>query len=167
LESADLNDAWLKMTTAPQMRELAHRLLAYEAGAGQTSEPTESPTLRVYEKLRLGLGNFAGVAGFQSLASRALALSRAESPSFCSARVSADGVLQCVKQGLDELDCPIDHDKDQVAERVADEEGILLISHLLDLLHLFLGEALTLSLLRVTWPGAALDDCNSENGRIA
>jgi hypothetical protein len=36
----------------------------------------ESATLRVYEKLRQSLGEFAGVAGFQSLASRALALAR-------------------------------------------------------------------------------------------
>jgi len=54
------------------MRDLAHRLLAYEAGAGKTSELMESPTLRVYEKLRQSLGEFAGSAGFQSLASRAL-----------------------------------------------------------------------------------------------
>jgi hypothetical protein len=38
---------------------------------------------------------------------------------------------------------------------------------LLGLLHIFLGEALTASLLRVTWPGAALDDCKSEKGTNA
>ena len=49
------------MTAAPGMRDLAQRLLAYEAVAGKTSEPMESPTLRVYEKLRQSLGEFAGV----------------------------------------------------------------------------------------------------------
>jgi len=49
----------------------------------------------------------------------------------------------------------------------AGEGGIVLISRLLGLLLMFLGEALTLSLLRVTWPGAAFDDRNSENGRKA
>ena len=44
------------MTAAPKMRELAHCLLAYEAGAGKTSELMESPTLRVYAKLRQGAG---------------------------------------------------------------------------------------------------------------
>ena len=153
------------MTAAPGMRDLAHRLLTYEAGAGKTSEPVESPTLRVYEKLRQGLGEFAGVAGFQSLASRALALARTEAPSLSAARISADGALQGLEQGLDEFECHIDHDKDRAAGHLAGEGEIILISRLLGLLLIFLGEALTLSLLRVTWPGAALEDCNSENGR--
>jgi hypothetical protein len=45
------------------------------------------------------------------------------------------------------------------------EGGVILISRLLGLLLIFLGEALTLSLLRDEWPGAALDDRNSGNGR--
>ena len=49
------------MTAAPEMRDLAHRLLTYEADAGKTSEPMEFPTLRVYEKLRQSLSTFAGV----------------------------------------------------------------------------------------------------------
>ena len=52
------------MTTLPEMRDLAQRLLSYEASAGNTSEPVESTTLRVYEKLRQSLGEFAGSAGF-------------------------------------------------------------------------------------------------------
>jgi len=155
------------MTATRGMRDLAHRLLTYEAGAGKNSEPIESPTLRVYEKLRQGLGEFAGVAGFQSLASRALALARTEAPSLSAARISADGALQGLGQGLDEFECQIDNDKDRAAEYAAGEGGIILISRLLGLLLIFLGEALTLSLLRVTWPGAALDDGNFENGRKA
>lgn len=78
--TATSNDAGLNMTAAPEMRDLAHRLLAYEAGAGKASEPMESLTLRVYEKLRQSLNEFIGVAGFQSLVSRALALARPEAP---------------------------------------------------------------------------------------
>ena len=88
------------MTTPPEMRDLAHRLLAYEAVAGKTSEPMESATLRVYEKLRQSLGAFAGVAGFQSLASRALTLARSEAPSLSAVQVTADGSLQ----GLGEIE---------------------------------------------------------------
>jgi len=36
---------------------------------GQTSEPVESTILRVYEKLRQSLDEFAGSAAFHSLAS--------------------------------------------------------------------------------------------------
>jgi hypothetical protein len=151
------------MTTLPKMQDLAQRLLAYEAFADKTSGHAESVTLRVYEKLREGLGEFAGVAGFQSLASRALALARTEAPSLSAVRVSADGALQ----GLGEIQHQFDINKIQAGEFPVGEGGILLIARLLGLLLLLLGEALTLRLLRVTWPGAALDDCNSENGRNA
>jgi hypothetical protein len=153
------------MTTPPKMRDLAQRLLAYEAFADETSEATDSATLRVYEKLRQGLGKLAGVAGFQSLASRALVLARTEAPSLSAARISADGALQGLGQGLDEFERQIDNDKDRAAEHPAGEGGTILIARLLGLLLIFLGEALTLSLLRITWPGAALDNCNSVNGR--
>ena len=146
------------MTAAPGMRDLAHRLLTYEAGAGKASEPMESPTLRVYEKLRQSLGEFVGAAGFYSLASRALALAKPEAPSLNAAQVAGDGALQ----GLSEIETQIDLNRDP-----ADEEGIILIARLLGLLRIFLGEALTLSLLRNAWPGEAFDDGNAGNGRKA
>ena len=144
------------MTAAPGMRDLAHRLLTNEAGAGKNSEPIESPTLRVYEKLRRSLGEFVGVSGFYSLASRALALATREAPSLNVAQLSGDGALQ----GLGEIETQIDMNKDR-----AGEEGIILIARLLGLLLIFLGEALTLSLLRNAWPGEAFDDRNSAYGR--
>ena len=158
MNSSTLNDAGLNMTAAPGMRDLARRLLTYEAGAAKTSEPIESPTLRVYEKLRQSLVEFVGVAGFQSLASRALTLATPEAPSLGAARVSSDGSLQ----GLGEIETQIDMDKDR-----AGEGGIILIARLLGLLRIFLGEALTLRLLRNAWPGEAFEDHNSTHGRKA
>ena len=149
------------MTAAPKMRKLAQLLLDYEAFAGNPSGPAKSPTLCVYEKLRKGLGEFAGVAGFQSLASRALALAKTEAPSLSALRVAADGSLQ----GLSEIDHQFDIDKIQAGEFPASEGEIILIARLLGLLHLFLGEALTLSLLRVKWPDAVFDNRSFENGR--
>jgi hypothetical protein len=153
-----LNKAGLIMTVSPGMRDLAHRLVTYEAGAGNPPEPMESPTLRVYEKLRQSLVELVGVAGFQSLASRALTLATPEAPSLSEAKVTADGSLQ----GLGEIETQIDMDKDR-----AGEGGIILIARLLGLLRVFLGEALTLSLLRNAWPGEAFDDRNAGNGRKA
>jgi hypothetical protein len=153
-----LNDAGLNMTAAPGMRDLAHRLLTYEAGSGKNSEPIESPTLRVYQKLRQSLGEFVGVAGFYSLASRALALAKPEAPSLNAAQVSGDGALQ----GLSEIETQIGMNKDP-----AGEGGVILIDRLLGLLRIFVGEALTLSLLRNAWPGEAFDDRNSVHGRKA
>ena len=146
------------MTAAPGMRDLAQSLVTYEAGAGKTPEPMEFPTLRVYEKLRQSLGEFVGVAGFYSLASRALALAKPEAPSLGAARVAADGALQ----GLGEIETQFEIDKNQ-----AGDGGIVLIACLLGLLRIFLGEALTLSLLRNAWPGEAFDDRNLAHGRSA
>ena len=145
------------MTATPGMQDLAHRLLAYEAAAVMTSEAMESPTIRVYEKLRQSLGQFAGTAGFQSLASRALTLARSETLSLITARIHEDGSLQ----GLSEIESQFDIDKNQAAEG-----GIILIARLLGLLRVFLGEALTLSVLRNAWPDEALDDRSSIDGRI-
>ena len=144
--------------TPPEMRDLARRLLACEAVAGKTSESAESVLLRVYEKLRQSLGAFAGVDGFQSLAFRALTQAKSEAPGLWAVKIAADGSLQ----GLGEIETQIDMDKD-----LDGEGGIILIARLLGLLRIFLGEALTLSLLRDSWPGEAFDDRNSEVRRKA
>lgn len=144
------------MTTLPEMRDLAQRLLSYEADAGMTSAPAESTTLRVYQKLRHSLGELAGAASFHSLASRALALAALEVPSLCAVKVGGDGNLE----GMSAMEPSIKLEQDRVHEG-----GVALISRLLGLLLIFLGEALTLSLLRDAWPDAVLDDCNSGNGR--
>jgi len=151
------------MTTLPEMRDLAHRLLTYEAALDETCESTDGAFLRVYEKLRQSLGAFAGAAAFHALSSRALVLARSEAPSLWSARVTANGSLQ----GLSEVDSQQITDKDRAGKYSEGDGGIILLSRLLGLLLTFLGEALTFSLLRNAWPGAEFDDRNSGNGRDA
>jgi hypothetical protein len=157
------SDAELNMTSPPEWRDLARRLLAYEIVASKTSEPAESATLCVYEKLRRSISAFAGVDGFQSLAFRALTQAKSEAPGLWAAKVVADGSLQGLEEFKTqpvEFEPQLGSDKDQ-----AREAGVILIARLLDLLQMFLGEALTLSLIRNAWPGQTLDDRNSENGR--
>ncbi len=146
------------MTATPGMRDLAHRLLTYEAGAGKAAEPIEFATLRVYEKLRRSLDEFVGVAGFYSLASRALAQAKSEAPGLWTVQVAEDGSLQ----GLGEFDPQVGIDENQTGE-----DGVILLARLLNLLRIFVGEALTLSLLRNAWPGEAFDDRNLAHGRSA
>jgi hypothetical protein len=133
------------------MRDLAHRLLTYEADEGDASEQVGSSTLRVYEKLRQSLSTFAGVAAFESLAFRALSQAKSEAPSLWAVQVAAGGSLK----GFGEFDPQINMQMDQ-----ASDGGIILIARLLGLLRIFLGEALTLSLLRNAWPGEVFDDHN-------
>jgi hypothetical protein len=116
----------------PQTRDLAQQLIAHEGAAGKTSEPMEFAAFRACETLRRPVCALAGVAGFRSLLSRALALARAEAPTLSAVQVAADGSLQ----GLDELGRKID--KDQVREG-----GAILIAQLLGLLLTFIGEAMT------------------------
>jgi len=148
----------LNMTTFPEMRDLAERLLTYEANAGNISEPVESTTLRVYEKLRQSLGQLTGAAGFRALGSRALMLARSEVPSLSAVELAADGSLQ----GMSATEHPINVEEDRVRDG-----GVILISRLLGLLVIFLGEALMMNLVRDVWPDAASDDGNPQDGRKA
>ena len=140
------------------MRDLANQLVAYEAAASKASEPVESAALRVYEKLRGRLSALAGVAGFQSLAFRALTQARSDAPGLWAVEVAADGSLK----GLGGSEPPVDIDNDS-----AGEGGVVLIGRLLGLLLIFLGEALTLNLISDLWPDAALDDRISGKGKKA
>ena len=133
-------------------RDLARRLLAEEAAADETSLTTGSTISRVYEKLRRNLCALAGVAGFRSLASRALTLAKAEAPSLSAMQVTADGSLQVPSEASE---------GDKLA---AGEGGVILLAQLIGLLHAFIGEALTLRLLQDVWPNAVFDDCDSEDG---
>ncbi len=145
------------MKIHPKTRDMARRLLEYEAIATKPAESAECVTLRVYEKLRQSLVPFAGIAAFESLASRALTLAKPEAPSLGATQIAADGSIR----GLGEFKPQIDNDKNQTDE----DHGVVLIARLLGLLLIFLGEALTLSLLQVQWPSAVFDDHNSGNGR--
>ena len=131
------------MTIPPETLAFARCLHAYETVAGETSVPTESATLRVYEKLFRHLCAIAGVAGFQSLAARALTLVKSEAPTLSAVQVTADGRLQ----GLGELDLKTD-------KAQTEEGGIIFLAQLLGLLLIFIGEALTLRLVQDGWPDA-------------
>ena len=99
-----------------------------------------------------------GVAGFQALAFRALAQTKADAPGLRSVEIAAEGTLK----GLGGADSPVDIDNDS-----ADEGGVVLIGRLLELLLIFLGEALTLNLISDLWPDAALGDRISWKGKKA
>jgi hypothetical protein len=146
------------MTIHPKTRDLARHLLAYEENASMSSEATESATLRVYEKLRGNLCVLVGVAGFQALASRALTIARSEVPDLGAVQVAADGKLQ----GMSEIEPPMKADANWTGK-----EGAILISSLLGLLLMFLGEALTMNLVLNVWPDVAFDDGNPRDGRKA
>jgi hypothetical protein len=140
-----------EIVSLQESRNLAQRLLAYEAVGDENSAPSESAASRVCAKLRGPLITLAGVAGFRSLLSRALTLARAEVPSLSAVQVAADGSLR----GLDVL-------VSQTDKEHAREGGAILIAQLVGLLLTFIGEGLTIRLVQDVWPEAAFDGRVSE-----
>jgi hypothetical protein len=124
------------MLPAQKTRELARRLVASETKASTKSLQTEPATVRVYERLRRQFRAPVGVDGFQSLAARALALARSESPQLSAVQIAANGGLR----GLGEVESQMDMDE-------SGQAGIILIAQLLGLFLTFLGEATTLRLI--------------------
>jgi len=124
------------MPPPKKTHDLALSLVARETDPNRSSLRTEPATVRVYERLRRQLGESVGVEGFQTLASRALALAKTESPQLRAVQVTANGGLH----GLDAMESLTDANEDG-------EAGILLIAQLLGLFLTFLGEATTLRLI--------------------
>jgi len=135
------------------MRDFAERLITYETKANKT--PGEPPTtaLLVGEKLRPHLATLMGNVGFRALLSRALVLASAEAPWLRSVNVKADGAFE----GLDELGARMDRQK-------IVEGSVLLLAQLLGLLVAFIGESLTLRLVREVWPKLPLDSVDFGKG---
>jgi hypothetical protein len=119
-----------------KMHDLARSLVAREADASKTSLHAEPATVRVYERLRPQLGAPVGAEGFQSLASRALALAKSESPRLNDVEVMPSGALHWLGEA-----------EFQTNPEENDEDGIILIAQLLGLFLTFLGEETTLRLI--------------------
>ena len=129
-------------TPSSSMRDLARRLLA----ASQTvSDPHVHEAVLVSDKLRTSLTRFAGADGFTSLLRRALVLARAEMPSLQSITIGANGRLE----GFEQL---------ATGTGAAAAAAAAITAHLLGLLVTFIGESLTLALVREAWPDTSLDD---------
>jgi len=140
------------MTFQQETKDLARSLLAYEAAAGQNSEPVQPVAIRVCLKLRGPLCALAGVAGYRSLLARALTLARAEAPSLGALQVTADGHLQ----GFGEIASHGDKDH-------ASEGEVLLTAHFLGLFRSLLGAAVTLQLVQDVFPNLMV---TTESGTI-
>ena len=129
-------------SATPAIRDLARRLIALEAAHDAGSGGGGTEVERACEKLRVSLAKFAGVAGYRSLISRALAMAKAEAPSLEPVQVRLDGSLEGF-EGTEK-----NHDSEAL---------VVVLVHLLSLLVTFIGEPLTMGLIRAAWPDAPLD----------
>ena len=137
-------------TPSPAMRDLARRLLAVEAASPSAADSRVHEAVRVCEKLRVSLTRFAGADGFTALLRRALALARAEVPALHGIAETANGSIE----GLEGLAAH--------ARNVGNDAAVAITAHLLGLLVTFVGEPLTLRLMREAWPEASLNEQHSK-----
>jgi hypothetical protein len=135
------------------MRDFAERLIAYETRGNKSSETKAPAALLVSEKLRPHLASLMGKVGFRELLSRALALANAEVPWLRAMHVKADGSFE----GLDKLAAHVDPDE-------ISEGRVVLLAQLLGLLVTFIGEDLTLRLVREVWPKLSLNNLDFGKG---
>jgi hypothetical protein len=140
-------------TVSPAVRALAGRLIAVEAARDDPGGAPAAAAVRVCDRLRLALSKVAGVAGFRSLLSRALAMAKAEAPSLGAVQVGADGSLAG----------PGGEVQDRAAG-LAGDGGVAVVAHLLGLLVTFIGESLTLRLVGDAWPDAPVDETAGRAG---
>ena len=129
----------------PQMRNLAKRLMAYETGGNKSSETQSPMAFLCCEKLRPRLATLMGDAGFRALLSRALA--NAECPCLRAVHVKTDGSLE----GLEDLHA-------QLGPTEFFEARVVLLAQLLGSLVAFIGEDLTLHLVREVWLNIPIND---------
>lgn len=132
----------------PAVRNLAQWLLAQEADESEHAATEALTALRVLDKLRLQLSRLVGVAGHQALLSRSLALAKAEVPWLEAVRIQTDGSLE----GFGE--------KESRQNAKAAEGAEALLAQLLGLLITFIGEDLTLRLVRDIWQETPLKGTN-------
>jgi hypothetical protein len=139
-------------TVTPAIQKLSRRLIAAES-ARESSDKLVSPAVRACEQLRVPLAKLAGLAGFRSLMTRAVALATAEVPWLDSVQVRADGSLE----GFDAAG-------GQLGAVQCDEAGAVVVAQLLGLLVTFIGEPVTLRLVRDAWPDMSVTEMNAGSG---
>jgi hypothetical protein len=134
------------------MWKIAERLKAYEATRKKSSGKELPPAFLVIAKLRPYFTTLMGNAGFRALLARALALAGTEVKWLRQVQVTTTGTLQMPARlgrlGPEELN----------------QGGTLLIVELLSLLVAFIGEKLTLQMIRDVWPKMPLRDLDFYEG---
>ena len=110
-------------------------------------------TFHVGDRLRPQLATLMGNGGYRALLLRALVLAKAEAPWLRAVQVNMDGSLK----GLEDLHA-------QLAPPDVFDCSVVLLAQLLGMLVAFIGETLTLHLVREVWPNVPLNDLGFGKG---
>ena len=145
--------------TAPErvpLRQLALNVLMREAGSGADAAALAAATHRAYDNLSRVLVPLIGEVGITALTARALHLAQREYPWLARTRDSTqiDESFTQLRLSLEQHDDPA----------IAAEAAAAALASLLALLVTFIGEPLTMNLLRQAWPDRASDPSTKETG---
>jgi hypothetical protein len=131
----------------PPIRRLAKQILAYEHEANSSSVPPSHLEFRVIEKLNFYFVALMGSYAYRVVLSRALATASEEVPWLSKISVNQDRMLE----GWSELE-------KSMAPDVLFEGRVVLLARLLEFLITFVGETMTLRMLRDVWPKVSAQD---------
>jgi len=135
------------------MLNVAKRLVTYEMLSNTSRETNTQVAFHVGDRLRPQLATLMGNGGYRALLLRALVLAKAEAPWLRAVQVNMDGSLK----GLEELHA-------QLSPTHFFDCSVVLLAQLLLMLVAFIGENLTLHLVREVWPNVSLNDLEFGKG---
>ena len=142
----------------PQMRDLAARVVAFEARANDSSGAGNPVAFAICEKLRPHWANLMGSIGFRTLLSRALVSAHGKAAWLRAVHVQPDGVLAWSDKPEGQM---------AAGEMAAGEMAVgsaMLLVELLGLLEGFIGETLAMRMMQDVWPKLSPSDSDSEKG---
>ena len=126
----------------PQLRDMARQLLERERRQAEKPADVGEASERTFQRLQEHMSNLIGRVGFQALMTRAAHLTRAEAGWIESIAIERES--RVTLQGLDVV-------LEREGAARAMEGMVLLLANLIGLLCTFIGEELTLRLLRRIW----------------
>ena len=135
------------------MRDFAKRLMDYESLQSNHAEADRLLAFPVSDKLRPYLSTLMGEGGYHALLSRALKLAVSEVTWLRRAQVAADGSLE----GLESV-------RAKLTPVELTEGRTVLLAQLLGLLTAFVGDLLTMLLVRQVWPKIPSNDLDLGTG---
>lgn len=125
----------------PEIQAFAKGLVDYEARESDAPEVIMRAAFYICERLAPHLSGLMGKEGFSALLARALALAMREVPEMDAVLIQSDSSL--VVQDV--------YEDEGVPEKLA-KGSVVLVAELIGLLEAFIGESLTLRLVRSAWP---------------
>jgi hypothetical protein len=131
---------------------LALQLLLLEAGGSRKPAVLAKATMRVETRLHERLAGLIGLLGYTMLVARALHLAQIENPALKHVTVNLEkGVLNGIQDFIEAA-------KVRGGDPHAVEVGLIsILAHIIALLSTFIGEDLTLRLVREGWPELGRD----------